>query len=145
VIYLEELAPMRGTVAAGKNIWLFWCGGNCHDGGMKNGISGVVGLAALLAGCGSKSETESQVDSRPGKEKADAQSRQRPELALTALNKSAWRGEAKPTHEESIAAIEKLGGRFRDDGKELYLRGTKITDAGVEKLQAALPKCDIYH
>ena len=36
---------MRGTVAAGKNIWLCWGGRFCHDGGMKNTMTEIVGLA----------------------------------------------------------------------------------------------------
>ena len=47
--------------------------------------------------------------------------------------------------DESIAAIEKLGGRFSSDPPGLHLENTKVTDAGVEKLQAALPKCKIMH
>jgi hypothetical protein len=74
---------------------------------------------------------------------------------------------AKLANEESIAALEKLGGEFTYHGKVLNLGGSKITDAGlvhlkgltglrtllltdtrvtdagVKKFKAALPKCRI--
>ena len=42
---------------------------------------------------------------------------------------------SKPTMEESIAAIEKLGGGFSDDGKVLEFMSTEITDAGLVHLE----------
>ena len=40
-----------------------------------------------------------------------------------------------PTKEESIAAIEKMGGKFINDGEWLYLFGPKVTDAGLVHLK----------
>jgi hypothetical protein len=44
-------------------------------------------------------------------------------------------GSEKPTQEESIAAIDALGGRFRFDGSWLELRGPEITDAALGHLE----------
>jgi Leucine-rich repeat (LRR) protein len=41
---------------------------------------------------------------------------------------------AKPTKEESIAAIEKLGGKFDESWMVLDLAGSKVTDAGLAHL-----------
>ena len=79
----------------------------------------------------------------------------------------------KSAQEEAVAAIKEMGGKvkvdknkavvsvFLNDTKvtdaglvhlkgltkleQLYLRGTKVTPAGVKKLQQALPNCRIDH
>ncbi|MFP6691570.1 MAG: hypothetical protein VB875_01025 [Pirellulales bacterium] len=42
-----------------------------------------------------------------------------------------------------------MGGKVKVDGNkavvEVRLDNTKVTDAGLKKLQQALPKCDIKH
>ena len=37
------------AVAAGENFSLCWSGRSCHDGGMKKGTVGIVGLLVLLS------------------------------------------------------------------------------------------------
>ncbi len=53
----------------------------------------------------------------------------------------------KPTPDEAIAAIERLGGKVTVDGNEAVvavdLLGTQVTDAGLKNLQQALPNCKI--
>jgi hypothetical protein len=48
-----------------------------------------------------------------------------------------WEESTKPnpTREESIAAIEEMGGSFKNDGKWLYLFGPKVTDADLAHLK----------
>jgi hypothetical protein len=53
----------------------------------------------------------------------------------------------QPTQEESIAAIEKVGGSFGDDGKTLELSHARISDAGLAHLQgmAGLERLGLSH
>ena len=58
-------------------------------------------------------------------------------------------GATKPTPPEVVAAIKELGGKATVDKNKAVVRvnfyGTKVTDAGVKKLQQALPNCIIKH
>ena len=96
---------------------------------MKTGYGMIVALALLIfAGCGSKSGTGDEIDSRPGEEKTSAQSEQRSDNRLTALVKSPAQDKVEYPDFSTPEILQKILGKaiLWDTLEERGLEGEKL-------------------